>query len=342
VAALWVLMTRSDKRSWKWAWALLPAGVFVAWEVGSQHLYGAGHFGAVAKSRMVIPGPEKFLTLAAFISATTPCLFIPVFASIVGRVDGRRRWIVGGLAAATLAITIFVYPPLSIGVQLGLWSAVFVAWILLLDPGDASGRWLFAWLLLGLIGLAVALDWVCARFLVIHSAPLILLSVRSVEAKFSRLTDSRSFRAGSFVVLTVYGLAVASADFSQARVDWRAARWAEAWEQKLDHPGRAYYPGAALGGLGYYLRADRWQGLPPGAEVPKGSLLLIPRRTLPSFFLPEVSRAHVVAILEFRSWNPIRVFGSAVRAGFYGSVWGALPVAFSSAPLETYQLLLAE
>jgi len=201
---------------------------------------------------------------------------------------------------------------------------------------------LASWLVLGLVGLSFALPWVCARFLVIIGPPSVLLSIVIMENVFPKLLDRFTIRFIVLLPIIVLSLLLAQIDYAQARNDVAIAQQANQWLDNHPAIGNYYYPAAALGGLSYYLNKAHWQAIEPAKIVQTGSYVLLPTRTLPSLFWPKLDRAHILERWDYNTWNPLRVLDNPSGAGFYGSIWGALPFSFSKGPVETYLIVRNE
>jgi hypothetical protein len=133
---------------------------------------------------------------------------------------------------------------------------------------------------------------------------------------------------------------LASSDYVQAQVDQKAARDVETWWQLVNPPFKnAYYPAAELGGLSYYL-PHHWKPANPGDSLSDGDAALIPWRSLPPAFFPQLKAPQALARFVYRTRLPFRTLDSRSRAGFYGSIWGPLPFSISNDPIEVYTLFL--
>jgi hypothetical protein len=275
-----------------------------------------------------------------FITATTPALLLAIPALAFCKQASLQRWGAIGFGLC-FGWGVMLGGFSWVGVQGGFWAGCFFLWFVWIamfarHHWNAS-RFLILWAVLGGLVLSVAIPWVCARYLVVLSAPLILLTVKSLEQTFPGAAERPLFLNASLLVFVSFGLALACADYSQAAIDRRAAVEAQAWRRNHAPALDGYYAGASLGGIGYYLSQSGWKPLSPGAQAPPHTLLLLPRRTLPSFFWPALPRGKVVSVFEYAMKNPLRTLGHG--AGYYGSLWGPLPFSFSNKPVETYTLI---
>jgi 4-amino-4-deoxy-L-arabinose transferase-like glycosyltransferase len=342
VVILWTLLEGRDRKSLRWLCLLIPAALFAAWILWSRSLYGQSHFLAVARTRMAWPGIANWISLSAMTCGSTTCMLLPLLL-LPAKIRRAQPSIAAALFFIYIAFGGFLIHPVAIGIQLGFWSGAFLVWLFSVIPAsDHNDRsWLFLglWALVGWVGLAFAVNWVCARFLVIIGPPLVLLTVRSFEWQAPALTHSTTFRRASLALLALFSLSLAGADYLQASVDRKVAQQADLWLQE-HMPGRkGYYPGAALGGLSYYLDSKRWEGVDPGLLLQTGDVILLPWRTLPPAFLPRIGKPKILAQFVYRSWNPLRTLDLVSGGCFYGSIWAPLPFSFSRAPLEVYTLV---
>lgn len=215
-------------------------------------------------------------------------------------------------------------------------------WLIIPAISCRPGWFLGLWVVMGILGLTVALGWTCARFYVIISAPLVLLSVKTLEESKPKWVDAHFFRYGVLGLLTAFGALVMHADWTRARIEKEAALWANQWIIENQWKGNAYYPGATRTGLSAYLDNRSWKAATPQQMLEAGELLLVAQRGLPRHFLPAPKDVQLLSAKEFHTWNPVRLVDTPSRVGWYGSVWGPYPIAFSNQVLEIYSLLRVE
>lgn len=338
LALLWTCLDARGKRTWRWAWLALPVLMSLAWIMYSAHVYGQSHLTAVAWDRMAQPSLSQALMVIVYLVATTPMLWLgfpiarPLFGALFGLI---------GLATGTYLIGFS-----ASGLQIGIWLAVFGVWVIALASMATSffraTRFLWIWAALGIAMFTVAIPWVCARYLGIVSPPLILLTVMALERRGAWLLTSPKARIAVAASFILFGGALAWADMREARIDRQAAQAIAAWRQAHAPERPAYYPAAVLGGFGYYLAEQGWQPLAPGAPAPAGSVVALVRRTLPSLFWPALPHGRVAQIESYTMRLPLRTLDGASGAGFYGSIWGPLPFAWSRSPVETYAIFLGD
>lgn len=342
VAILWTILEGKSKRSWRWLFLLIPFGLFGAWLGWTQSLYHESHIEAVAKASMVIPSAMQVLILCAFTAGTATVLALAVFPAICGHT--RQRLVSLMIFLVAVAIGNRTGLPYLIGLQVGAWAGFFFVWIYVVASTTEivtarSGQFLLSWVLLGLIGLAVARDWFCARYFVVIGAPLVTLTVSLLEnSKTPWLSSPIFLRSAVVFFLATTGL-LAFADQQQARVDKLAAMEMNAWAQADGLSRKHYYPGAILSGLSYYLDQNLWTPAQPNQEIEKGAIVVVPWRSLPGAFFPHISNPSYLKKWIYTIPLPLRTLDTRSYAGFYGSIWGPLPFSFSTAPAEVYTLI---
>ena len=88
-----------------------------------------------------------------------------------------------------------------------------------------------------------------------------------------------------------------------------------------------------------YLREEGWVPAFPQTEFQPGDLVLSKDVTMPLvWFAAKNPPRRALATFDFPTAFPIKVMDFRGSAGFYASVWGALPFTFSRAPWERFRL----
>lgn len=330
VSLIWILLWSKRRFHGKSLWLSIPVGMGVGWFLWSRSFYGESHFLAVARGSLSFHGGDRWVTLAAFATATTPILALAGIKNLLTNKPARVGALGAFLAAGILApftdmITTFGLCALASLFVVALWPAAPDA-----DRAPGEG-WLRSWILLGVVGLWAARGWVCARYLVVIGIPLVLLSLQVLESWRFWGKIGRSALWG----LIVYGGCLAAANFQQAAVD----PWAIKEVQKKfgrDTSVQWFFPAATLSGLPYYGAKAGWRPLKPGEDIPPGGRLLLPARRLPKVFWPNTQGAAVLGTFSAPRGLPFRLLGS--KAGFYGSIWGPRPFGFSLEPAEKFYI----
>jgi hypothetical protein len=328
VALAWILLASKRRIDRKSLWLIIPLGMGVGWFLWSRAFYGESHFLAVARGSLTFHGWNRWVTLAAFATATTPILALAGFRNLISS-HPARVGALGALAAAgILAPFVDVWTTLTLCALASLFVAAL--WpVALGTDGGPGAAWLRSWIIVGLVGLWAARDWVCVRYLVIIGIPLVLLSLQVLESWRYWGRVCRSTLRG----LIAYGGLLAVANFQQAAVD----PWAIREVRRRfggDAPSPWFFPASTLSGLPYYGAKSGWKPLKAGERIPPGGRLLLPAHRLPNAFWPNLQGAAVLGTFSAPRGLPVRLLGS--KAGYYGSIWGPRPFGFSLEPVEKF------
>ncbi len=315
------------------AW-VIGAGALIAYSVWTAKLYGRPHILA-ASSRMVGHfGWPKLAMLAIFLSGA--CL-----TPLAGWVGAPRWLIVVGVALGTVLTGLFFSSvggfPLVSSVLLGLWiatSAVFLirtvsdapAWVW---PRDA---FLAAWILGFVAMMLVVMDWVAVRYYHIVAPAAAIAAVRVFERRGESATR---WIAWSTLFVFVFTALLGYADYQQAEPARRIG--AILHEQGFEGGPRHFYLGDSF--TMSYLRDDGWVPAFASTTFQPGDLVLSKEVTMPLvWFVQKRLPLRAVATYDFPTWFPIKVMDFRASAGFYASVWGALPFTWSTGPWERFRL----
>jgi hypothetical protein len=290
----------------------------------------------VAGNSAVHPNVFNMATVLEFFSGTTWIVAVAASALIAARSGVRWTTLVAGIVFAA-AGALLRFPP-EVSLPFSIEVALSIGWLV----GTATWRdrprlFLWVWCALGLAGLSVARGWMCARYLVILGPAAVLLSVSVIEDRWPRVAASLPARAAVLAVLTGVALLLQQADARRAVIDRDMAQTLNEWLVREAPGSAAWYPAAALAGLGFYLdQGGRWKPAEPGQMLASGDVAVVPSRTIHQRFLPAMKHPAPVARFERSAWNPARLFDFAAHAGFYGSIWSPLPFSFSRGPVEVY------
>lgn len=333
--------TRPTWRDVRWLFLLVPLAMFAGWTALSTRLYGSAHVLQVAAGSIVRPSALAGLTILEFFSGTTWIVLVATLVLAARRPIVMAAWIVG--IPIFTGILVFFRLPIEVAAQFGFWVATSAVWFVMavaLARRSLVDAKLLGWVVLGLGGLCVGRGWFCARYLVIVGPAIILLAINMLAAQAPVLTESRLFRNAVLALMAVGGLCLQQADFRRAVVDRDMARTLDGWLAAQHGARRAYYPAAGLSGLGYYLdQSSLWKPAAPAFHLAVGDVCVVPVRTLPVRFMPQISKPSVLEKIEVHSRNPFRTFDLQSAAGFYGSIWAPLPFSLSREPVEVYYIL---
>lgn len=340
LALAWWGMQAPERRRWRDLWPLLiPAAMLAGWSAWNAAAYGAVH--VIESSRRVAHGaylPQVLTTLTFFAGG----LLVPLW-SWGGGVSRVWPALAGGAGlAAFLAspwggFSVFqagLMAFLAAGGLLFLWRTVREAKAFF-GPSDG---FLVLWLFLGLAQMVLVLGWVAVRYYAVLVPPAVFLFYRLAQARCRHAPSALNrLQAGAGVALFLVGLALGWADHAQAETNRRIARdlLADGWR---DRAPRCFYLGDSF--TGNDLKAAGWETAFPETAFAPGDLVLLREVVMPPWwFRPAPGRFQVLKAYEYPSRFPLRVMDNRGAAGFYASVWGALPFTFSRGPLERYTLL---
>jgi hypothetical protein len=356
LAVVWWAM-QEKRRPRDLLWLLVPAAVLLAWNAWTAAVYGAPHL--LASSERVVQ-TFQWSNVLVFLIFFSGVLLAPLAGWAQA---GRGPRLAAGLSAALLAGFLSSakggYDVLQ-AVQMAAFA--FGGVLFLLEALRRAGssperRFLAVWLLLGSLQMVFVMGWFAARYYLVVLPPAILLFyawLQDAGRSFpSRLNRRQSLAAAAFFAA---GLALAWADHRQAGVHRlvRADVVRDGWEAA---GGRRFYLGDSF--TGSVLKDAGWETAFPETEFKPGDLVLARQVVMPAwwFRLVRLESAHgpdgpglfartdgpgqfeIVKVYEYPWAFPLRVMDNDGAAGFYASVWGALPFAASKSPLDRYVLL---
>jgi hypothetical protein len=149
-------------------------------------------------------------------------------------------------------------------------------------------------------------------------------------------------------VTAVFGLLIAHADYVQANTIVTLADTLKSdipKFEKMAPPVHShwYYLADTFDGSQPYLEPLGWQNVMPDQKFQPGDLFLRAYYRKSSWWNIQNIRQRFqpVARFDVTSWNPVRVMDVPASAGFYASVWGALPWTVTHHPLERFELYQA-
>ncbi|MBI4395778.1 MAG: glycosyltransferase family 39 protein, partial [Elusimicrobia bacterium] len=325
---------------------LIPLGMLGLWSLWNVATYGAPHLTASSKRVMQTLSAPRVLVFLTFFSGVTLAPLI----SWGGVLRGERPALFGMAGAAGLAFFLAGpyggYPVF----QALLFSLLAVSSLLfftrlsrvLKNSPVASDKFLAAWLVMGTLQMVFVMGWVGARYYLTLLPPVMFLAYRALQQSCrhapSRLNRLQTGLGAAFFLLS---LGLAWADYAQAETNRRIVADVNALSLKgSPMPSRrCYYLGDTF--TGNYLKEKGWLTAFPGTTFAPGDLILRRHVVMPPWwFRPEPGRLAVLSVNDYSSRFPLRVMDNDGSAGFYASVWGALPFTISRSPLERFTLFL--
>jgi hypothetical protein len=266
-------------------------------------------------------------------------LLVPL---VVWFVNDRRVNVIAGTVVLSLAL-FFASPvggyAMTQGILLGLWfvtSLLFVGtfwmnrtrWIY---PRD---HFIFAWTSGFLAMMLVVMDWVAARYYCLVAPGAVFVAVRLCELRWG-LSAERYLKPIFGAALIFTGL-LAYVDYRQAEPSRLLT--AELRQQGFSRGARHFYLGDSF--TMSYLREEGWIPCFPETDLQPGDRIVAKEITMPLvWFHRRPLELREVARFDYPSHLPLKVMDYQGSAGFYASVWGALPFTFSSGPWERFHLI---
>lgn len=336
LTAAWLLL-RWKKLSRRWLFAI-PWVIGLLFLAGyswyTQKLYGAPHILAASKRMVHVFGWPKLIVFFTFFSGAivAPVLawFLPV----------RRKMLYAGLGAAVAIVMASSAGGFSVtqGALMGFWIATSFlffaaflsarsAWVFPRDP------FLFIWAIGFIAMMLIVMDWVAARYYALVIPAVGLMTVRLAEIFWREQAEPRiATLIGAVFVLSA---SLAYADYRQAE----PARQVGAALKEKGYEGgpRHFYLGDSF--TMSYLKNDGWVPCFPETVFQPGDLVLGKQVTMPLvwFYRRPIEKVQLEEF-TYPSHFPLKVMDLRGSAGFYASVWGALPFTFSNAPWERFRL----
>jgi hypothetical protein len=355
LCAIWVALNAPDWKRARRTWPafVVPLAALLAYSVYTAHLYGRPHI--LAASERMVHGAAwpKLFSLLVFFAGS---LLIPLAAWALA---GNRIRAVSGLLGvamfALLASSTGGFTPVQ-AAMLAVWLAtglLFFAELTLRAVAATlpflNGRsypallhfvrdnrvdaFLLCWIGGFMLMMVIVMGWVAVRYYCLVAPAVVFLTVRLTERRWPA-TATRLI-GGCAALLFVFTAAVGYAD-------WRQAEPSRAISARLASDGfsggpRHFYLGDSF--TMSYLKDHGWTPAFPETMFRPGDLVLSKDVTMPlMWFFRKHLNGRLIASYEFPSRFPLKVMDFQGSAGFYASVWGALPFTWSLGPWERFRL----
>ncbi|HOW26957.1 MAG TPA: glycosyltransferase family 39 protein [Elusimicrobiota bacterium] len=343
MALLWWWM---QKRSWRdlvrATYLLIPVLMMVLWSVWTARVYGAPHI--LAASRRAVH-PVGWPQLIVFLSFFSGSFLFPVFSWRFILKTSRRVFIYG--VAFVAAGTVLLAGP---GGGFSFLSAFLISFfvvssvvffldlVFMLKGLRPEDKFLFLWMVLGSAQMMMTVGWVASRYYLTLLVPAAFLCWRRIEKlhPFSIVGKNR-YKTLIASVLLVSSGSLAVSDYFQAQTarliirDTRRDGW-------LKDGARGFFLGDSF--TDSYLKEAGWIPAFRETVLRRGDLILKRDVIMPRWeYALSPYRFQHVKTYEYPASFPLHVMDNRGSAGFYASVWGALPFSFSREPWERYRLL---
>jgi hypothetical protein len=322
------------------AWTMLAwvigVGILMAWNVWTTRLYGRPHILAASARMVNVYGLTKILTFFVFFSGG---LLLPVLSWRL--LDYRR-----GVMYAALALIMTRFFVSAAGGFSLLQSALLAFWfvttlVYFVAVARSRTEWIFPrdhFLVLWVGGyflmMFVVMGWVAVRYYVIVAPAAVLLLVRMIELHFPE-HQIRRLLVAAFTGTFLLSAALAYADYKQAETSRLIIR--DLKVAGISGGERHFYLGDSF--TGSYLKEEGWVPCFETTAFRPGDLVLAKTVTMPSIWF---WRKHLplrdVGLIQYPTRWPFKVMDARGSAGFYASVWGALPFSISRSPWERFRL----
>ncbi len=333
------LALRWKKLSGHWKYFVPVAmglGILMAYSVWTAQLYGRPHILAASARMVSVFGWPKLFSFFTFFSGA---LLLPLVAwGVVG--PRVRLWSAMPVALLTIFLSSNVGGfSLSQAALLGLWivtSCLFVGTVWSNRKAGIFPRdhFLVFWVA-GFMGMMLlVMDWVAGRYYCLVAPAVGFLTVRLIEVPWKE--KAPAMLKAILILLFLFTFALAVADYHQAN-PVRVLRQQLIAKNYLGGE-RRFYLGDSF--TMSYLKRDGWVPCFPETELRVGDQVLAKEVTMPLvWFARKPVRVRIVDTFEYPSFLPLKVMDYAGSAGFYASVWGALPFTFSTGPWERFRLV---
>ncbi len=333
----WLAMRwRKLARPWKFTVPVVVSLSFLlVYSVWTAHLYGRPHIVAASQRMLHVFGWPKLFIFFVFLSGSF------VLPTMVWRVARMRTvglaLILGILVAIVMASPAGGFSILQAAL-LGLWlstSLVFLSTFIALRRDWIYPRdyFLAAWLFGFIAMMLMVMDWVAVRYYCLVGPAVVFAVIRIFEIKCGDAA-SRYLKV-ALGVMFFFTSALAYSDYKQAEPSRLLVAQLKA--QGFSGGPRHFYLGDSF--TMSYLRSEGWIPCFPETTFEVGDLVLAKQVTMPLvWFARKPVKFREVGRFDYPSSFPLKVMDFSGSAGFYASVWGALPFTFSKGPWERFYI----
>lgn len=332
----WILRWKKLNRRWIYMIPWVIAFSFLlAYSLWTKQLYGAPHIIAASQRMVSVSGWGKYLVFFVFLSGVT--LFPLVIWGMLERIRVLLNLVFVALLTKFFSSSFGGFSVLQ-GFLISLWFMTSIMFISILI--SKFKKWIFprdfflmGWFLGFCAMMFVVMAWVAGRYYVIAVPPIIFLCVRLMEMRWPE--KSHQMTKIVFGFLFVFTSTLAYADYKQANPSRDLV-------QVLKTKGfvggdRHFYLGDSF--TMSYLRGEGWVPCFPDTEFKVGDKILSKEVTMPLvWFAGRPIKLQELAVFEYPTSFLIKVMDYQGSAGFYASVWGALPFTIASGPWERFRV----
>ncbi len=328
----------------------LPLAAFAAYTAFNLWRYGSlprfSHAGGLGLS-----GSHLWDRLQGALLKTGGATVFPLFIITAYAVRKKQRLLVAAAAVIAAAAALIQVAANGFPALPGMLFAVFMAASLTVllplagdlaaaarrrfqGDGDGDGAFLVLWLLSVLALDIVLLPHATVKYYLPLLAPLVLLTVRELEAARPSPGRWRALAATGIALTLAAGLLVSAADY---RFGLSYRDFARSVPGRYPDAGRVWFVGEW--GLRWYMEQEGYRYLATDETGPEeGDIIVIPYLMGWPLSPGVTGRMELTDVVEDDWALPLRVMDFQSEAGYYGSHWGALPWSFSNSPVETFRV----
>ena len=344
VCALWIALNDPDlKHAWRNVGVfLIPLGFLLAYSLYTAHLYGQPHILAASARMVHMAAWPKLFSLLVFFSGS---LLVPLAMWPLAAPRMRAVCALVGVALFMLLASstggFRSNPPINlVGVLVGDIASVLLescrcarskrllpfinthsyAGLLHFLHENRHDVFLTFWVMSFMGMMMAVMGWVAARYYCLVLPAVVFILVRLVERRWP--AEATKALCGAAAFLFLISGALAHADKMQA--DPARTMGARLLANGIAGGERHFYLGDSF--TMSYLKEYGWTPAFPETEFKPGDLVLSKDVTMPlAWFFQKHLNGRLLATYDFPSDFPLKVMDYNGSAGFYASVWGALP-----------------
>lgn len=321
---------------------LWPLLIIAAWSTWNYFTYGEAHLWASAQRAVSLYTIWKALVVLIFFSGSLlfPWLLFPVlfrrpYVLWKGLLIGGGGILLGFLMRSPWGgFTEIQALQIAVSVVSSLLFFALVMHHLKDHFATQELKFILAWLILMLGMTFCVMPWVSVRYFLLLLPPSAFLFLKILWTQQVKGSKPVGLFLGACFLFLMSG-SIAYADYWQAETGRKIVR------DVLQEPfsGREkYYLGDSF--TGSYLKYIGWQPAFEFTTLTTGALLLKQEVTMPRWwYRGKPIQFQLIKTYTYATHFPIKVMDNEGSAGFYASVWGALPFTFSTGPWERFQLL---
>lgn len=334
----WSAGPASRRKATRLLWLLIPVALTAAWELWMRRAYGESHILACWRRGMSGSMLPKLVVGLSFLSGASLFAHAGVFLAYRNEKDILGIFYLVLQACALLFATSIGGFTIGQALLLSLNIAGSCALVALIARRSRElDRVALAWFAASFVLTLLPIAWLAGRYFLAVLPPLAILTVRLIEIDYP---EPRVFVRVATVVVVLTGACsafLAAADYLEAETYRAIAEDVELLPGVRDATGRKIVLGDPFFAYGYYLSQRGWAIEYDEAKVRPGDILVKALHSAPTAWRPRWNLPTTeIGRIAYRSWVPFRLMDIRARAGFYGSLAGALPFSVSNEPLEEY------